>query len=257
MFLGRIRLGLPIVAALLAVQGCNPSTLTPPLQLSTIEVATADPSSGSTSQSTDDCGHDYFPSEEDSTWEYAETNNMTGPDHSTYTLAESREDGFTMELKFSKGVTLRIEYACTDDGLIMLDPLQQFVGATAGGPDGSATLTTLAHSGLTMPAELNAASSWQQYVQWEARGSDDVLHGEYTWDFVAWGLEVTTVPFGTFDAMRVDTEIHGTLEGEDYGTCRTTTWYAKDVGMIKEDFSCDLLGSTIDNAKELESYDSP
>jgi hypothetical protein len=66
-------------------------------------------------------------------------------------------------------------------------------------------------------------------------------------------VEVVTVPFGTFEAIRVDTDILGTLEGEDLMTCQYTTWVAKDIGAIKGEQSC----SGIDHSMELVSFDSP
>ena len=62
-----------------------------------------------------------------------------------------------------------------------------------------------------------------------------------------------TVPFGTFEAIRVDTEILGTLEGEDMVACQNTTWVAKDIGAIKGEMTC----SGADDSVELVSFDSP
>jgi len=115
-------------------------------------------------------------------------------------------------------------------------------------------VTTLAHTGLTLPVDLEAARTWQQYVKWEARGDDGtVLHGDTTFNYVSQGVEVVTVTFGTFEAIRVDTEILGTLEGEDIVACQNTIWFAKDVGAIKGEQSC----SGIDHTMELVSFDSP
>jgi hypothetical protein len=253
MLLGRIRLGLPVVAALLAVQGCSPSTPTPPLLVGTVEVATADPSSGSTSQTSGECGHDYFPSEEGTTWELAVTGDGTNYT-STTTITDSRDDGFTLVSTLADGSsTFTMEISCTDDGMIMLDPVQQAVSASVTTAEGSGTITTVAQTGVTLPADLEGASTWQQYVAWEAQGSDTVLQGDATIEYVSRGFEVVTVPLGTFNAIRVDSENRGTLQGEELMSCQVSVWYAKDVGIVKQEQTCASMQSSYD----LVSFDSP
>ena len=251
--LGRVRLVLPIVAALLAVQACSPSTPTPPLLVGTVEVATADPSSGSTSQTSGECGHDYFPSEEGTTWELAVTGDGTNY-NSTAAITESRDEGFTLVSGLADGSsTFTMEVSCTDDGLIMMDSLSQAVSASVNTDEGSGTITTVAQTGVTLPADLEGASTWQQYVAWEAQGSDSVLHGDATIEYVSRGFEVVTVPLGTFNAIRVDSENRGTLQGEELMSCQVSVWYAKDVGIVKQEQTCSSMHSTY----ELVSFDSP
>ena len=258
--LGRVRLVPPIVAALLAVQACSPgpSTPTPPLQVGTIAVSTTEPSTQATSPSMGgdggECSHDYFPSELGTTWGFAGTNSMLGDYQNTATVTVSSDDGFVVSQEFIDGSgTFSLAYSCTDEGLTLLDPLGQSSSAVATGPDGTATVTTLAQSGITLPADLEGATTWQQYVKWEVQGDGTVLHGDTTFNYVSRGVEVVTVPFGTFEAIRVDSEILGTLEGEDMVACQNTTWVAKNIGAIKGEQSC----SGIDHTMELVSFDSP
>jgi hypothetical protein len=119
--------------------------------------------------------------------------------------------------------------------------------------EGSGTITTVAQTGVTLPADLEGASTWQQYVAWEAQGSDTVLHGDATIEYVSRGFEVVTVPFGTFNAIRVDSENRGTLQGEELMSCQVSVWYAKDVGIVKQEQIC----SSMQSAYELVSFDSP
>ena len=239
----------------LALSACSPSTPTPPLLVGTIEVATADPSSGSTSQTSGECGHDYFPSEEGTTWELAVTGDGTNY-NSTATITESGDEGFTLVSGLADGSsTFTMEVSCTDDGLIMLDSLSQAVSASVNSDEGTGTITTVAQTGVTLPADLEGASSWQQYVAWEAQGSDtgSMLHGDATIDFVSRGFEVVTVPLGTYNAIRVDSENRGTLEGEELMSCQVSVWYAKDVGIVKQEQTC----SSMTSSYELVSFDSP
>ena len=134
-----------------------------------------------------------------------------------FPVAESRDDGFTVRtVTSSSGVDFVLEYGCTDAGLVMLNPMGQFGTASATGPNGSATVDSLAASGLTLPSDLHAGQTWQQYLAYEVVGSDVTIRGEYTADNTARGLEVVTVPFGTFDAMRVDTEVTTTIYGQPW-----------------------------------------
>jgi len=251
----------PIIAVLLFTGACTPrpSSPTPPLQLGTMTVSTADPSSELTppasSTGEGECGHDYFPSDLGTTWEVAGTNSMLGDYQNTATITVSSDDGFVVPTEFIDGSgTFALAYSCTDEGLTLLDPLGQSSSAVATGPEGSATMTTLAQSGLSLPADLEAASTWQQYVKWEAQGDDGtVLHGDTTFNYVYRGRENVTVPFGTFEAIRIDTEILGTLEGKALEPCQATNWYAEDVGVVKAETSCfGIDGSTL-----LVSFDSP
>jgi hypothetical protein len=219
----------------------------------TVEVATADASSGSTSQTSGECGHDYFPSEEGTAWELAVSGDGTNYTSST-TITDSRDDGFTLVSTLADGSsTFTMEISCTDDGLIMMDSLSQSVSASVNTNKGSGTIRTVAQSGVTLPADLEGASTWQQYVAWEVQGSDTVLHGDATIEYVSRGFEVVTVPFGTYNAIRVDSEQRGTLQGEELMSCQVSVWYAQDVGIIKQEQTCSSMQSSYD----LVSFDSP
>ena len=114
-------------------------------------------------------------------------------------------------------------------------------------------MNTLAASGLTVPSDLHAGQTWQQYLAYEVLGQDVTIHGEYAGDSIARGLEVVTVPFGTFDAMRVDTEVTTTIDGQPWAPCQQTAWVVKDIGAVKGESSC----GGIDVSSELVSFDSP
>ena len=258
--LGRGGLALPVVATLLAILACNPSpsTPTPPLLVGTITVSTAEPPTSppppTASEGEDECSHDYFPSDVGTTWEFVGTNSMLGDYQNTVTITVSADDGFIVSHELLDGSgTFLLAYSCTDEGLTLLDPFGQSSAAVVATSEGSATVTTLAQSGLTVPADLEGASTWQQYLEWETQGSGTVLRGETTFNYVSRGVEVVTVPFGTFEAIRIDTEIRTTMKGQEVMACQNTTWVAEDVGTIKGQQSCGGL----DDSMELLSFDSP
>jgi len=45
---------------------------------------------------------------------------------------------------------------------------------------------------------------WNQYFAWDARSSSGSYKGSFSYHFTAMGTEVVSVPFGSFDAMRID-----------------------------------------------------
>ena len=201
-----------------------------------------------------ECGSEWYPSEEDTVWVTAGSNNITGDYTATLTVIESDDDGFTVrQVTSNSDVDFVLEYGCSDAGLTMLNPMSQFGTASASGPNGSATVNTLAASGLTLPFDLHAGQTWQQYLSFEVVGQDVTIHGEYTAESIARGLEVVSVPLGTFDAMRIDTEIQSTIEGEPLEPCQQTVWFVKDIGGVKAEGSC--LG--VDDSNELTGFDSP
>ena len=179
---------------------------------------------------------------------------MLGDYQNSATITVSSDDGFIVTTEFIDGSgTFSLAYSCTDEGLTLLDPLGQSSSAVATGPDGTATMTTLAQSGLTLPADLEGASTWQQYVKWEAQGDGTVLHGDTTFNYANRGQENVVVPFGTFEAIRIDTEILTILEGKALEPCQARNWYAEDVGVVKAETSC----YGIESSSMLVSFDSP
>ena len=251
-------IALPTLAVAVAALACAPSpspTDTPAAIVGTMTASTPSPLPPSPGPgSTGECSSEWYPSEEDTVWVTAGSNNITGDYTATLTVIESRDDGFTVrQVTSSSDVDFVLEYGCSDAGLTMLNPMSQFGVASATGPDGSATVNTLAASGITLPFDLRPGLTWQQYLSFEVIGQDVTIRGEYTADSIARGLEVVTVPFGTFDAMRIDTEIQSAIEGEAMEPCQQTVWFVKEIGGIKAEGSC--FG--VVDSNELTDFDAP
>lgn len=83
------------------------------------------------------------------------------------------------------------------------------------------------------------------------------IAGSYTSDNAAVGTEVVTVPFGTFEAMRIDSTGEGTFNGEPTPTCHVSQWWAKDIGLVKQDTTCPVGTERLTEVVELVSYESP
>jgi hypothetical protein len=113
-----------------------------------------------------------------------------------------------------------VDYACTNAGLIALNPIQQYIGALLTSLNAQVNVNLLSNSGISLPAKIS---------------QDISTNGRLVFVYTAVGYENITVPFGTFDALRVDATIRIEIGGFRIltGTYETTTWMAPNVGIIK------------------------
>ena len=89
-----------------------------------------------------------------------------------------------------------------------------------------------------LPNPLVAGQEWE----WSGKDPTQVEHHERSRVI---GLETVTVPAGKFRAMKVETEIRGTLS-----LLIRTTWYADGVGLVKTS----TVGGQIKYGSELTDY---
>jgi hypothetical protein len=180
------------------------------------------------------CDNLYFPNASGDTWEYAGNNTAIGAYTRTDTLSNSNNDSFTVQSKLSD-VTYMVDYACTDAGLIALNPIQQYMGALLTSLNAQVNVNLLSNSGISLPAKISPGDTWQQIAEFEASSQDISTNGRLVFIYTAVGYENITVPFGTFDALRVDATIRIEIGGFRIlaGTYETTTWMAPNVGIIK------------------------
>jgi hypothetical protein len=72
------------------------------------------------------------------------------------------------------------------------------------------------------------------------------------------GPEFVTVPFGTFDAMRIDASIDVEIGYQKSNSTYTVSfWLVQDIGIVKMEGSMDMRGVEFTDTIELTSYDSP
>ena len=204
------------------------------------------------------CDNDYFPNDDDTAWTYAGNNSSTGSYTRTDTVTDSTDFGFTITTQLTK-VTYTQEFLCTDAGLINLDSATGDLVGIFSGPSGTATVKRETKSGLTLPRNFDPLDIWNQYIAWDASGPKASGKGSFNYHFLAQGLEVVTVPYGSFDAMHlnvvIDVEL-GTFQKTN-GTYTTDIWLVKDIGMIKSEGSMDMPGVKFSDSLELVSFDSP
>ena len=243
-------LALPTVLVALLGGACAPS---PPPQVGTITVWTPSPEATSHPAGAFDgeCSNDYFPTDEGSSWEY-QAGGADGQSRISTIVAEG-DDGFAVEISLTGGGGFVVEWSCSDGDLTQLTPTAMAYVPSGG----SSTLTTNNHSGVTLPSDLDTQPSWQESAEWAAAADDTTFQGSYSADNTAVGLENVTVPFGSFEAMRVESNQEGTLNGEPVSPCQLTQWWAKDVGLVRQETTCLIGGQSMTEVVELLSYDSP
>ena len=78
----------------------------------------------------------------------------------------------------------------------------------------------------------------------EATSPELNLSGRFVFDYTAVGYENVTVPFGTFNALRVDATIRIEVSGFriQAGTYTTSTWLVPEIGMVKSEGTSHVPG---------------
>jgi hypothetical protein len=180
------------------------------------------------------CDNPFFPTTEGDTWEYSGTNSALGAYSRIDTITAVSSDSFTLESQLA-GVSYSVNFSCSSAGLVAADPIQQYAGAILSSPDAPVNVQLGIISGTTLPAKINPGDSWQQSADFEASSTDINLNGRFVFNYTAAGYENVTVPFGSFNAMRMDTTIRIELTGLHIraGTYTMSTWMVPGVGIVK------------------------
>jgi DUF3108-like len=201
------------------------------------------------------CANPYFPNNTGVTSEYDGNNSIGVAYKRTDTITDLRSDGFTQETT-QNDVTYSVEYTCTDAGLISMDPIQQYITAIIGSTNGTVSVQLLSNSGISLPVKFNLGDSWRQTVDWEATAPNLTTRGRLVFEYQAMGNENITVPFGTFDAMRIDTTIKIEVGGIGFpvGTYSITSWLVPGVGLVKSEGTSHLPRFEYTDSMELTSF---
>ena len=233
------------------------SPTTPATETSANEAPTATSAPAASS-----CDNPYLPVVEGATWDYK----LTGPipDTYTHTILSVEDNGFTEQDTFGTGVTRQGKWQCDQGNLIALNP-SGGNSANVSTEGVSVDFETKELSGVTLPASIKAGDTWSQSLTLEGTqtigGTAYAASNQFTSDCTAKGIESVTVPAGTFDAMRVECQINMniTVALDPNNPISTplsstnVTWYAENIGMVKNKTS----GSGLDSTIELVSYNIP
>jgi hypothetical protein len=225
---------------------------------------TTQPSSGG-AQGAEACANPYYPAVQGASHVYAGTSSDVGAFSFTQTISEVRADGFTLTSQFDE-LTLSQEWSCGPDGIALLDYAGG--GAAAIHTTGlQGTFTTTDMSGVTLPANVSAGSTWNQAFSLEAvldmgEAGEASGTGSATIDYQAIGFEPVTVPAGTFDAMRVESTLSTNIEATFAGltvpvmlTTHTVSWFVEGIGRVKAEETATFEGAEpMVTTIELQSY---
>jgi hypothetical protein len=201
------------------------------------------------------CDNQYFPSRLGDTWQYSGSNTAIGTYSRTDTVTRSRAEVFIVSTTLAD-VTYGVNYGCSPAGLTDNDPIQQYVGALLSGPNAPVNVKLTSSSGITLPATVAPGNTWQQTAEWEASSKELNLNGRLVFNYTAVGYEIVTVPFGTFNALRVDATIRIEVSGFRIlaGTYTTSTWMVPDIGIVKSEGTSHVPGVDFSDGMQLTSF---
>jgi hypothetical protein len=213
------------------------------------------------------CNNSLYPTKQGATWIYASTGGPNGSFNYTNSITEVRADGFTLATQLADQTRTQ-EWVCQSDGLKAL----QLGGGSAEGisvQGMTAELKTSDVSGVSIPPTLTSGMQWQYSLKLQGTivmpGDPQApANGIYSVIMQELGTETVTVPAGTFDAIKIQSnstvDITSSFAGTDVpikfsGT--TITWYAPGVGYVKSVENGDFGGQAFSATTELQSYSIP
>jgi hypothetical protein len=201
------------------------------------------------------CDNQYFPSTLGNTWEYSGSNTALGDYSRTDTVTSSNAEAFSVGTT-SSGVTYGVDYGCSKAGLTASNPVQQYAGALVSGPNAPVSIKLSSLTGITLPAKLAPGNTWQQTADFEATSPQLNMNGKIVIDYTAVGYENVTVPYGTFNTMRVDAIIRilVTPLKIEAGTYNVSTWLAPEVGIIKSEGTSHVSGIDFSDSMQLTRF---
>ncbi len=224
-------------------------------------------SAPNTSPASDLCNNILYPTAQGATWVYASNGGPSGSFNYTNSITAVRADGFTLTSQFTD-ITRTQEWACQPDGLKAL----QLGGGSAAGisiQGMTAELTTSEITGISLPKNITSGMQWQYSLKLQGTvampgDQQSQSNGIYSVSMKELGRETVTVPAGTFEAIKIQSnstiDIISVFAGNEVpikfnGT--TITWYAPGVGYVKSVENGDFGGEAFSAATELQSYSIP
>jgi len=183
------------------------------------------------------CSSPFFPVGDGSRWTYAETMSLSevnGPrTQQTSTVVVIRRvssaRSVSETIALSDGLatrTTRAEWTCTPEGMRAPNWVSPYAPETSGG--------NWQFEGVDVPPadRWRVGESWASTTRRPSNGSTPAVTGRSTYRVIA--EEQVTVPSGTYDGFKV--EVSQLIEvgtGPAVLAAKGTTWYARDVGLVK------------------------
>jgi hypothetical protein len=212
------------------------------------------------------CAIAYYPVRQGASWNYKSNGGPAGEYSFTDTITAVREDGFTLSTQIGD-LTRTQEWTCSAEGLTAL----QLGGAPAAmlnAQNAQVNLNVTNVTGVTFPSQINVGDQWQQNLDFTGNvtmmNEKAEAEGTAQMNFNAVGTESVTVPAGTFEALKVETNITLNISASFAGITLPVTfsgdytyWFAQDVGWVKATGSGNVLGNSFGETTELQSYSVP
>jgi hypothetical protein len=210
--------------------------------------------------SVDGCNHSYYPAVPNATRVYKSSGTSRGEFTITETTSEVRADGFTVLTDYGTRVK-SIEWSCTAEGLLVYSTGNEKMEGLAVDSDQFKLDVMIKNpSGVTLPAKIEAGDSWVQSFDFESTGTigenTTSATGRSTTTYEALGLESITTPAGTFEAMKIESEVKEDVQATFNGLAanssneyQTVFWFVEGVGLVKS-----VTSGSYTETLELQSY---
>ncbi len=196
------------------------------------------------------CFNEYYPIDTAASKEYT----ITGSAPSKYALTQSTNDEgtFTENRRFGGGMEMTSTWICTAEGLRNAE--YNNLGTT---DNASFAMETIKAEGVTFPRVWNLGHEWTTTyevsaniaagpVKAAASGTVEIVN-----EIVALDQKVT-VPGGTFNTAKVDSEIRMnlTMRGQKVPSqpIRMTAWYAPQIGLVRQEVKSGFGNQTVEYA---------
>lgn len=202
---------------------------------------------------TGNCANPFLPVVDGRTLVYQSADPLSGTTNTySITYGLTGDGGFNATFAMEgQPEPFTLEWVCTDEGLLSPN-LSTMLAETAG-----IEVEVLEASGVTLPTadEMAVGATWTTTYVMQLIFTDETIGSMTMNQSIAntseiVGAESITVPYGTFDALRVESsgtvemsmELEGTPMPAPGVNITSTTWYVEDIGMVREE-TPDLLGT--------------
>ena len=185
-----------------------------------------------------ECDNPFYPVADEATWMYSISNG----ENAIHTMSADDFGKFTINVEGAQ-MTAAIEGQCTPEGIIIMDAPGATTNVTS--ESGSATVTAVNVSGVSLPKDIGQGQQWSQVVEVTTQMGKSTIETNST----AVGFENITVPAGDFYALKIEQSGYVTVLGQKVAM-HGYQWLAEGVGVVK---------SAWDGAPSLEltMYDIP
>lgn len=201
---------------------------------------------------TGNCVNPYFPVTDGRTMVYESTDPLAGTTSYSITYGNTSEGGFTATFTLEgQEESFTMEWTCTEAGLLSPN-LSGLLGDMEG-----IEVEVLEASGVTLPSadEMEVGATWSTNYAMRMTFSDESLGSMVMNQTIANSSEIVaresvTVPYGTFDALRIESsgtvqmamDLEGTPMPAPSVDITSTSWYVEGIGMVREE-TPDMMGT--------------